>query len=299
MHYRFAMTWRMLVMLGLSASTAFSDVLTLVDGETLEGKIISKGESALTVEVTRGGGKAQLQMPLERIEAITFDSHQAKTLEELKALWIQREPYLEMKGADSSEVGIAYASALIATGDVEQARVAVELTETIQERATKKSDQINAAQVRLSALAAAGEVDRALAEAQSLESLGSSETDELAKARVRNRFVQAEVAWKAKQQLESDWPKWHLMPEKRAERRKLINQALDQYLFPVAHHADLNEFCAEGLARAMQIYQDLGMIDEAVHRAEEIVNHFPAPAYLGVAEAFLNQHKSKEDKTDV
>lgn len=298
--YCFPVVGMVLGILAFFVSTLSADTLTLTDGEVMEGTILERTADGIQVEITRGGGRAQLEMPLERVERVEFSGPETApvNLEAWKRLWEARKPFLDIPGSDAGTQGLGYVKALLATGDPERARDALAITELVREEAWDAGQRSSATQMRLSALAAAGSVEQALQEAQSLETMGVAETADLARTRVRSRFVQAEVAWKAVEDLETDWPKWDLMPEKRAERRKLINEALDQFLFPVAHHAELKDLCAEGLWQAASIYARLGRLEESRLRAREIIDHFPEPAYVEQARELLNNQPNQEERND-
>jgi hypothetical protein len=276
-----------------------ADTLNLTDGNTMEGAILGRDAESIQIEVTRGGGKAQLEMPLDRIESIKFSRGLDEAVPgELKKLWLEREAFLEINGSDAGKIGLAYVKALLAEGDEQVARATLPIIGKIRDSSWNESDRTAAGQIRLTAMAAAGDVEQALAEARSLETMGAAETMDIAATRVRSRFVQAKAAWEAKLKLEQDWPKWHLMPEKRAQRRQLINEALDLFLFPVAHHAELTSLCAEGLMEAARIYRQIGKGSEARARAEEIIHYFPDPAYKEQASEFMNQQPEKKEPTD-
>lgn len=286
----------------LTASVVFpifahADTLNLKDGNRMEGAILGRSAESVKLEIVRGGGKAQLDMPIERIESLEF-SRGVKDIPaaELKDIWNQREPFLDIEGSDAGQIGLAYAKARVAEGDPEVARAMLPVIEKIRDRSWSEADRTTARQIRLTAMATAGDVEQALTEARSLETMGVAATSDLAATRVRTRFVQARAAWSAKLQLEEDWPKWEQMPEKRAERRQLINEALDHYLFPVAHHAELTSLCAEGLMEAARIYLAIGKVDEAVLRAEEIIQHFPDPAFKGQASEIVNKQPNQNQE---
>ncbi|MGF1678684.1 MAG: tol-pal system YbgF family protein [Candidatus Methylacidiphilales bacterium] len=278
--------------------------LTLKNGQSIEADEVILRDGKVVARTTVAGGSAEIPYPLELVEQIEWklteaesallDSGDAARLGEMKAFWLRRQPFLEMKGSDAGRVGVHYVRMLLANGDKKLAHEALEWIEVLRRgdwNATRKSE---AARLRVSALAVAGRLEEAMKEADAMQDLGAEDDAGLAEARTRAKFVQAEVAWRTVRQLEEDWPKWHLMPEKRATREIELNRALDHYLFPVVAHPELRALCAEGLFQAAQILRHIGQEEDARLRATELIEFYPEPTYVGRARELLQQLKPKE-----
>ncbi len=277
----------------LLVQSSMANEITLTSGKVIPADQISIQGDKLIIRSTIGGGSAEVPYPLNLVKTIRFSltAEQAKLLESggvsqlpaLRELWKKRLPYLTMPESDSGWIGLRLAKLLIASKDQVNAEEALEVVEMVRENDWKTSRQQEALGVRISALAASGRIEQAMQEADALESLGASDDQELAETRVRSRFIQASVAWAQFEKLEQEWPKWHLMPEKRQERLEYLNRALDQYLFPVIAHPELEGVCAEGLVQAATIYLHLGKTEQAQKCLDEVINYFPDPAYVSRA----------------
>lgn len=267
--------------------------IVLKGGQIVEAdEIRIEGDKLITV-ASIGGGTAQVPYPMSRVESIRFSLSEAQAallesgdssrLGDLKAFWLSRRPFLGVPGSDAGAMALHYARLLVAQQEEALAREALALAAEVAEGDWNESRQRDAMRLRVSALAAAGRIEEAMQEADAMESLGATDDTGLAEARVRSKFIQAELAWNQMKQLEKDWPKWHLMPEKRAERTELLNRALDLYLFPVVAHSELQSICAEGLVQAGRIYLHLDRVEHAQRCALEVINYFPDPAFVGQA----------------
>lgn len=275
--------------------------IVLTDGQTVEADEIQLEGDKVIATATMGGGSAQIPYPRSRVELIRFsltdeearllDSGDPARLGDFKALWLKRKPFLHMPETDSGAIALQYARLLVAQQDETLAREALQVAAEVAEGDWNDSRKREAVRLRISALAAAGRIEEAMREADAMESLGASDDAGLAEARVRSKFIQAELAWTQLKQLEEDWPKWHLMPEKREERTELLNRALDLYLVPVVAHAELETLCAEGLVQAGRIYLHLDRPEAAARCALEVIQYFPDPAFVGQAREL--QRKTK------
>jgi len=274
-------------------SVLFGNELVLKSGERVQADHLELKGDEVVIRTKVGGGSAQVPYPLSRIEKLVFSltekqarllgSADPKDLGDLKAFWLERKPFLEIPESDAGAVGLHYARTLIAAQDPKLAEEALAVIAEIRERDWKVSRQQTATRVRIAGLAAAGRIEEAMAEADAMQDLGAGDDGQLAETRIRSKFIQADLAWNQCQELEEDWPKWHLMPEKREERRQLINQALDAYLFPVVAHTEQVALCAEGLVQAARIYLHQNQTDRARICVEEVMNYFPEPAFVGQA----------------
>ncbi|MEM6883680.1 MAG: hypothetical protein AAF571_01515 [Verrucomicrobiota bacterium] len=293
-----AMIARGLWLVVLLAPGIQASEIVLKSGKVVEADQIKIQGDKLVIRSSIGGGTAEVPYPLKLVETIRFsltaeeaellESGGVKRLPELRELWNQRLPYLSMPESDSGWIGLRLAKLLVATKDQVNAEEALKIVKTVRERDWKDSRKQEAIGVRISALAASGQIEQAMQEADALESLSESDDLELAETRARSKFIQAGVAWAQFEQLEQEWPKWHLMPEKRKERVEYLNRALDHYLFPAIAHPELQALSAEGLVQAATIYIHLGKTERARVCLDEVINYFPDPAYVSRAQELKN-----------
>lgn len=271
------------------AMPAPADVVELKNGTKEAGHILKTDGQSVTLEKRIGAGMAEIPYPLGMIAKIRFEPSEAekqllqagetRQLGALEAFWRQREPFLALPESDAAAAGLAYIRVLLLKGTKSGGQEALRIAEIIAARSWDAAAQEEARRARLSALAAAGRVEQALAEAENLQGLSSSDDAALAETQVRGRFLKAELALKQLRELEEEWPKWELMPELRQRREALLAQAIDGYLFPAAFHPSLPALCAEGLWKAGEIFLREGRTEEAALRAKEIAEHFPVAPY--------------------
>jgi tetratricopeptide (TPR) repeat protein len=288
----------------LAALPVRADRLSIKGGGTLEGEVLGLEGNTVRFQSQAGGGVAVIPYPMERIARVEFDfsKEEAAVLERggpearalLAKLWELRRPFLRCEGGDAGAVGLRFARLLLAENNEAEARQALEICDVVRAGDWDPQTQGEAARVRLSALAATGRVEDAMKEADQLADAGGAEDEALARTQVQARLARGGVAWKKAQQMEQEWPKWPLMPELREERRRLVNQALDEFLYPVVRHVELKDLCAEGLWNAAQVYAQTGRLREARGCAEEVVNYFPVADYAPKAREFLNNHPNPE-----
>ncbi len=279
---------------GLCATTD-KDRITTPDGQSIEGTIIRRDDRGITIRSSVGGGTAEIPYPHERIQSIRFarPPELDRAIENLTGNlllpeWERRKAFLDIPGSDAGEIGLALARSLVQS-DADGARQALALIDTIRNADVPPQIKADAAAIRLNALAAAGEVEQALKEAEAMEDIAGADERSLQASQIRARFLQARLAWQQLLELEEEWPRWQLMPDKREERRALLHKALDTYLEAAAFHAYHPALCAEGLWHAVEIYQQTGRPEEAEKRAREIMDRYPDPAFLARAKEFLNQ----------
>jgi tetratricopeptide (TPR) repeat protein len=285
------------ILLVLLTTSTHADSLRLKSGQENKGTIKSFDGQKLTIQVSIGGGTAELPYDINLIEQIRFD----RTPEEekilagtdlvaLEAFWKKRLPYLSYPESDTGEIAQKYIQALLAKKTKVAGKTALDICELVLKRDWKPERRETLQNLRLQALIQAGKTEAAMAEA---EKAGDLSTDNAA-ALVDAKFVLAQGADQKRRDLEKQHPRWNEEKKITAERRLLINQALDQYLLPVVFFAELRAPCARGLWYAAELYRSLGENDQALVRAHEIVEQFPEPDYLSKAQELIKQLEKKE-----
>lgn len=294
--------WVVSVLLAWAGGLA-ADELVLKNGQKMTGLISGTDGKSVRFDMTIGQGQAEVPYPLAQIDRIQFANDAAleallqagdpELLPQVLAVWEKRRPFLGLAGSDSGAWALRCARLQLAKKTKKAAAEAVDfcrLVETGDWDAERKS---GATRLRLTALAASGKIDEALREAEGLQDLAGSDESALAAAKVKARFLQAELAWKRLLELEKNWPKWRLMPEKCRERAQYLNQALDGFLFPVVFHSDLVPGCAEGLLRTAEIEMHEGRPGRALAALEEVLRHFPDPEFRPRAEQMKKELEKK------
>jgi hypothetical protein len=289
------------------ARPARADVVELKNGTRETGQILKTDGQSVTLEKKIGAGTAEIPYPLGLIAQIRFEPSDAekqllqsgdvRQLGDLEALWRRRQPFLALPESDAAAAGLACLRLLLAKGTKSGGQEAVKIADTIMAGSWDAGAREEARRARLSALAAAGKVEQALAEAETLQGLPSSDDAALAETQVRARFLKAELALKQLGELEEEWPKWDLMPELRKRREALLAQAIDDYLFPAAFHPSLAALCAEGLWKSCELFLRTGHPEEAARRAREIAEHFPVAPYQEQARRLAEKPEKEKPPT--
>ncbi|MFQ3670322.1 MAG: hypothetical protein SNJ84_02565 [Verrucomicrobiia bacterium] len=286
---------------GLAWADPTLDVLELKNGQQVEGRIKTFGEERIVMELTVGGGKAEvpyqrqllskLRLGRSAEEVRLLESTDTKDLVGLREFWERRAPFLGVPESDSGEVGLKLVRLLLAEGSEGSAREALELIARIEAGDWDGARRSEAPGLRVSALLRAGQTEKAEAELAKLETVSGADETAIATAQIQQRLVRAQKAWQDLLALEEEFPRWDQIPEKRSERAHLINDALDNALYPAVFHAGFRKLAADGLFLAAQIYQRAGEKERAAVVLEEIVNEFPEPELVPKVHDLLKKIK--------
>jgi hypothetical protein len=300
-----------LLLLAAGSLSAFGDELQMKDGQVFSGTVMATDGKTVTLQMKIGAGQAEVPYPLSNIAGITFTntSEQAALLNggdvanlpRVQAVWEQRKPYLGIQGSDTGSWGLQQVRLLLAKKTKKAAEEALKICAEVEKGDWSAERRSESLRLRLSALAAAGRAEQAMAEAEQMQDARGEDEAALAAARVQSHLVKADLASAKLAELEKDWPKWPLMPEKRRERTTLLHTALDGFTFAAVFHPELLQPSAEGLWKAAELAERAGYPDEAWKALQEIVNWFPEPFYKSKAEERLralekNQPSQKPTK---
>jgi|GEM_PF-931399 len=276
---------------------AAADELRMKDGQVFSGEILGTDGITLTFRRTVGAGQAQIPYPLANIQEVRFilsaeeqallTSGDPKDLPAAAALWERRRPYLALKASDAGAWALQAVRLSLAKKTKKAAEEAVKWCAEVEKGDWSEERRAQAARLRLSALAAAGKAEQAIAEAEKLQNASSADESALASARVQARLVKADLAATQLAELEKEWPKWDQMPEMRRQREELLHAALDGFLFAPVFHPELAALAAEGLWKASELGEKTGRTTEARTWLQEIVDWFPEPTFKTRAEERL------------
>lgn len=286
------------------ATALSADDLALKNGQTVTGKIINADEKAYTLEIPLGTGTGKMVYPRDSVLTVglgrtdqqkrLFTSSDTKDIEALRAWWTAEQPWLAVKGTDTGAVGIRLIKLILAEGKKSGGKDAIEIIEVIQAGDWDEGRKASLPQLRVSALLLSGQTEKASALLQSVASATGGDEEAITTAQVQEKFIDARKAVAQLDDLEKNYPRWPILPEKRDERDRLIQQALDAYLYPVAFHAELQKLCAEGLLNAAVLYARTGQTAEARQAAEELIAQYPEPDLVPKARDLLSKLKKQE-----
>lgn len=286
---------------GLGWADETKDVLVLQDGRQVLGRVKSLGPDRIVMELTVGAGTAEVPYQRQVVQKLTLGrsgeetrllaSNNPADVPALRAFWERRVPFLGVPESDSGEVGLKLARLLVAEGSPALAQEALAVIAAVESGDWNAARKAEAPALRVSALLRAGLTEKAEAELAKLETVSGADETAVASAQIQQRLVRAEKAWRDLLALEEEFPRWDQIPEKRSERAHLINDALDNALYPAVFHAGFRGLAAEGLLLAARIYQRSGEPDRATVLLEEIVREFPEPELVPQAQDLLKQLK--------
>jgi hypothetical protein len=272
------------------------DTITLKSGETEIGKILSLENNQLLFQKQIGTGSAQLNYNIDLIEKINFSLDEKQTaliksrdpqnISQVTNLWEQRRPFLSIPESDSWQWGLHLARLKIALNDSSQAEDIERLINLIAQNSwhPQTKEKIPALLLELALLR--GETEKALSMAQELSEIAPDNMNLIADA----KWILGLSQIKQAQQLETEFPRWQIMPEKVRERRILLDSALENILFPVVFIPSHEEFVPRALDKAIEVYMILDQRTSAIQAAQEIVQYYPHPTYLQSAKAFLEKN---------
>lgn len=274
-----------------------ADQLRLKDGQILQGEILATDGRTLTFRQKIGAGQAEIPFPLDKIKEMEFSnseeerqllaSTQASDLPAVLQRWEKRKPFLSIKGSDSGTWALQAVRLALLRRTQKAAREAIPWAAEVEKADWSEERRREATRLRLSALAGAGRVEQALAEAETMQDMQGADEQALASARVMARVAQAALSAEKLKQLEKDWPKWDQMPEMTREHNRLLNEALDGYLFGAVFHPELISQAAEGLWKAAELAEKQGRGSESRAWLEDLIKWFPDPLYKNQAEEKL------------
>lgn len=282
-----------------------ADEIILKNDQVLEGTISKTDGKTITLQMTVGGGTAEVPYPVTNIKTIKFhntpeqqtllDSQNVEDLPRMAELWVRREPFLSMPESSAGEVGVRYVKLLLSKGTKKAATESVEVAARVISGDWSALRKTEATRLRLMALAASGKVEQAMAESEKIQEISGADEEGFATMKTEARLTRASLASVKLLELEKEWPKWVQMPEKRKEYTELLNTALDGFLFAAVFHPELKTLSAEGLWRAAELSRLVGRKEDALVMVDEIITWFPSAEFKIKAEN-LKRELEKETK---
>ncbi len=281
-----------------------AETVTLSDGSTKEGRISVDGAGSLrVVEASQYGEVATTYSP-DKVAGIEFalpaDSAEVLAapaqsgLDGLRKTWRTLEPFLAFAPAQIAPVGVAYARTLLE--DRPGQRAAREILEKLKALAEPPKDLAGAILlVEVEAAIKEGDIETAQGMIDSATKADAAVFENMSRVAGQFKLVNADLDRKKYEELVEEWPKWELMPEIVEQRRRLIDAALDGYLYPVAFSPEPAELTASGLAKAGNLLAATGDVAEARLRYQDIVDNFPIEPQLTEAVDFLADHPAESE----
>jgi len=276
-----------------------ADQIELVSGEILSGKVKRLEGENIRFEMSIGGGVAEAPYKLSLIKKIIFQrspeedalvkSVNPADIPALLKLLEQRKPLFTMQGSDAGEIVLRIVKLELIEGTKTSAKDALLFLELVEKQDWSATRKAQVPGLRISALLKSGQTEKAAAELDKLETTSGSDENAVAEAQIQGAFLKAQKAAQDLQELEKEFPRWDLMPEKRSERNRLIQAVLDNYLYAAVFRADFPAMAAQGLYQAALMNVKIKDTEQARAELDEILKEFPEPEYVAQARDLLKK----------
>ncbi len=274
---------------------ASKDVIFRLSGGVLAGRIFAFDHDAIRMEVDviPGQPPGRIAVPRANILRIEFaEDPEAEALlaarnlsqfDAIEAHWLKRRPTLSIEGSNAGEFGLATAELLLdraRSGDRERALQLFELIEREDWFELRKS---SARGGRLKAMVLLGRANEAIEEARQV----LSQTEDPG-VLIESHHVLGEASFAALKKLVEENPRWREDLFVRPDYDRLLNEALDHYLFAPLFHGSVEEAAARGLWAAGQVLAFHGAFSEQKKLANDITALYPRSSFVNQALSVLS-----------
>ena len=281
-------------------SSAFAqDTVEFVDGTSRVGRLVGAdervfrlripppmaGQPAATVSINRADVERIVFGPDADLESLNKDATIGRTAF-ARVLWQRMEPFLSVPESPAAKAGIVYGDILLLSKDPNRHNEAFALFQRIENEAWDESDRESATRGRLKAMLSLGRVDEASREAETL-ALQAEDPGLL----LDTKLLLAETRLAALRELLGENPRWQEDPPVRAERDKLLNEALDLALYPFLFYGTAHEQAAKGLWLAHEAYLLADQPVAAREVATDITAIYPQTRYAAPAREALQKEE--------
>jgi hypothetical protein len=292
-------TSRLLAAAAILSTAVAQDTVEFTDGTSRPGKIVGAddkvfrlripapmpGQPSATVSINRAEVERIVFGPDADLETVTKDPTIARTAF-ARVLWQRMEPFLAVPDSPAAKAGMVYGEILLLSKDPARHNEALELFRRIEAGAWNESDRESAMRGRLKAMLALGQINEASQEAETL-ALQAEDPGLL----LDTKLLLAETRLAALRELLEENPRWQEDPPVRAERDKLLNEALDLALYPFLFYGTAHDQSAQGLWLAHEAYLFADQPAAAHEVATDITALYPETRYATPAREALQKEK--------
>jgi hypothetical protein len=292
-------TSRLLAAAAILSTVVAQDTVEFTDGTSRPGKIVGAddkvfrlripapmpGQPSATVSINRAEVERIVFGPDADLETVTKDPTIARTAF-ARVLWQRMEPFLAVPDSPAAKAGMVYGEILLLSKDPARHNEALELFRRIEAGAWNESDRESAMRGRLKAMLALGQINEASQEAETL-ALQAEDPGLL----LDTKLLLAETRLAALRELLEENPRWQEDPPVRAERDKLLNEALDLALYPFLFYGTEHDQSARGLWLAHEAYMLADQPAAAREVATDITALYPETRYATPAREALQKEK--------
>ncbi len=287
------------------------DTLFMNDaGETKRtARVLGADEKFLKIETKLGAGAtAVVSVPRAEVRRIEFAPNPeldallgnatAKELGQVALLWNRWQPFVGVPKSPAGRVANVYARLLLTSEDPAAAKQALAMLAEIEPKLWDDNERFTAKQNRLRAMVATGQAAAAIDEAREL-----ARDSEDPAVLIEAKFILAEAAHENLRKLIENNPRWEEDVNVRPERARLINDALDFYLYPYLFYGSETDAAARGLWGATEIYEFIGDGRNALESAKDITSLYPGSRFATqaaevVAKESTNANEQSNDESE-
>jgi hypothetical protein len=278
------------------------DSVEYLDGTVRTGKVVGIDERVFRLRIPApmpGQPPATISVPRAEVDKIAFGPD--ADLETLtgdpvvgrtafaRVLWQRLEPFLSIPESHAAKAGQVYGDILLLSADPNRHEEALALFSRIENEAWSEDDRQGATRGRLKSLLRLGRVDEASQEAEAM-----AEAAEDPGLLLETKLLLAQTRLAALSDLLEANPRWSDDPPVRAERKQLLDEALDLALYPFLFHGTSQEQAARGLWLAREAYLLAGEARAAREVATDITSLYPESRQAGPARDALQEKEEPE-----
>ena len=279
-----------------------ADTLTLVDGESKNGRLLGIEQEAfvLSAQPIPGLPAVDVRIPKNRVAAVTFGTDEQRDtflqhatprhLPEVAALWNRFAPLLSIHGSPAAWIGLRY-GLLLLEADGEPDRIdPLSLFEKIAGEAPTRLEQESAKQGILRVLLRNRQWARAESEATFLIHTACG-TALLAEARLTAGLVHQNRL----RTFTEENPRWNLDAFARPQRNRLYESTLDQLLGAALLPGAPSELAVRARFCALKVCEAAGELHRAALLAEDILVFHSATAEANTAREWLREKQMQAE----
>lgn len=262
---------------------AARDTVVLKNGRRAECEILSFTDSAVRLRhrASPEASWTERSIPVAEVDYILFAplpgeaEALSRALEEgrpdvLMPFWVKRQSLLGRPRSNAGELGLAYAEILTRFPSADRLTRAAKVYERIEAEDWNAGRRGRARAGMLRLLLRQGKFEEVPPRVEKLLAEGGGPRVE-----IELRHVLAEANAARLRKLLEDHPRWEQEDDVVPERDRLLNAALDGYLFPHLFHGAEEDLAARGLKAAADLARENGNVAQAEAWCQDLLKLYP------------------------
>jgi hypothetical protein len=284
----------------LGAACHAQDVLTLKNGSSRSGEIVSSDETKIWLKVvlnqsvssSKEAPTAIVTEQIKNIETINFqaekdlrpllESATPDQITEIEEHWTKFSRWLHFPRSPSGKIGCRLGELLIESKKKSYALQAIEIFRRIEAEAWDPEDRTRARNGRLRASMTSDKRSNTFKEAHAIAANAEDPT-----LMLESKLLLAEASEKKLKDFLKNNPRWKNDVLVIPERHRLYDEALALYLFPSLFYGTYSEQAAQGLWGAISVYQLSNASRLAAETARDLISFYPETRSAANARDYL------------